>query len=175
MLVFASYIEPKEIQINDITRNNIGETVAVTGVIESIKESSSGSSCFLELNDGTGKINLIIFESTLVELKDAGNLREVVVIELGTNGPFDEETGQAMIDAIGKERRIYWINIYASNRDYEKDVNDVIKALADKNENVNVIDWNAEVTKNPDYVHDGFYLTDEGLDAMTKLINTTAR
>ena len=109
------------------------------------------------------------------ELKDAGNLREVVVIELGTNGPFDEETGQAMIDAIGKERRIYWINIYASNRDYEKDVNDVIKALADKNENVNVIDWNAEVTKNPDYVHDGFYLTDEGLDAMTKLINTTAR
>ena len=73
MLVFASYIEPKEIQINDITRNNIGETVAVTGVVESIKESSSGSSCFIELNDGTGKINLIIFESTLVELQDAGN------------------------------------------------------------------------------------------------------
>ena len=73
MLVFASYIEPKEIQIKDITRNNIGETVAVTGVVESIKESSSGSSCFIELNDGTGKINLIIFESTLVELQDAGN------------------------------------------------------------------------------------------------------
>lgn len=73
MLVFASYIEPKEIQIKDITRNNIGETVAVTGVVESIKESSSGSSCFIELNDGTGKINLIIFESILVELQDAGN------------------------------------------------------------------------------------------------------
>ena len=73
MLVFASYIEPKEIEIKDITRNNIGETVAVTGVVESIKESSSGSSCFIELNDGTGKINLIIFESTLVELQDAGN------------------------------------------------------------------------------------------------------
>ena len=73
MLVFASYIEPKEIQIKDITRNNIGETVAVTGVVESIKESSSGGSCFIELNDGTGKINLIIFESTLVELQDAGN------------------------------------------------------------------------------------------------------
>ena len=80
MLVFASYIEPKEIQIKDITRNNIGETVAVTGVIESIKESSSGSSCFMELNDGTGKINLIIFESTLVELKDAGNDHKVKVI-----------------------------------------------------------------------------------------------
>ena len=73
MLVFASYIEPKEIQIKDITRNNIGETVAVTGIVESIKTSSSGSSCFMALNDGTGKINLIIFESTLVELQDAGN------------------------------------------------------------------------------------------------------
>ena len=73
MLVFASYIEPKEIQIKDITRNNIGETVAVAGVVESIKESSSGSSCFIEMNDGTGKINIIIFESTLVELQDAGN------------------------------------------------------------------------------------------------------
>ena len=64
MLFFASYIEPKD---------NIGETVAVTGVIDSIKMSSSGKSCFLELNDGTGKINIIIFESTLVELQDAGN------------------------------------------------------------------------------------------------------
>lgn len=73
MLVFASWIEPKEVEIKDISRNNIGETVAVTGVVESIKESSSGGSCFVELNDGTGKINLIIFESTLAELQDAGN------------------------------------------------------------------------------------------------------
>lgn len=73
MLAFASYIEPKEITINEITRNNIGETVSVSGVVESVKLSSSGSSCFLELNDGTGKINVIVFESVLIELKDAGN------------------------------------------------------------------------------------------------------
>ena len=72
MLFFASYIEPKEIAINEITRNNIGETVSVTGVVDSVKKSSSGKSYFLEINDGTGKINLIIFESTLVELQDAG-------------------------------------------------------------------------------------------------------
>ena len=73
MLFFFFFFEPKEIVVNEITRNNIGETVAVTGVIDSIKMSSSGKSCFLELNDGTGKINVIIFESTLVELQDAGN------------------------------------------------------------------------------------------------------
>ncbi len=73
MLVFASSIEPKEIKISEITRNNIGETVSVTGIVESVKMSSSGSSCFIELNDGSGKINVIVFESTLTELKDAGN------------------------------------------------------------------------------------------------------
>ena len=73
MLAFASYIEPKEIAINEITRNNIGETVSVSGIVESVKLSSSGSSCFIEINDGTGKINVIVFESTLVELEDAGN------------------------------------------------------------------------------------------------------
>ncbi len=73
MLVFAGTIEPKEIPINEITRNNIGETVAVSGVIESFKYSSSGTTCFLTLNDGKAKINVIVFESTLAELEDAGN------------------------------------------------------------------------------------------------------
>ncbi len=73
MLVFAGTIEPKEIPINEITRNNIGETVAVSGVIESFKYSLSGTTCFLTLNDGKAKINVIVFESTLAELEDAGN------------------------------------------------------------------------------------------------------
>lgn len=73
MIVFAGTIEPKEIPINEITRNNIGETVAVSGVIESFKYSSSGTTCFLTLNDGKAKINVIVFESTLAEIEDAGN------------------------------------------------------------------------------------------------------
>ncbi|MBQ6231513.1 MAG: hypothetical protein IJJ74_10410 [Eubacterium sp.] len=109
------------------------------------------------------------------DLAEAGNLRDVVVIELGTNGPFEQETGQEFIDAIGKNKRIYWINIYASNRDYEQSVNETIQKLADANENVNVIDWNKAVKDNPDYVHDGFYLTEEGLEALAKLINTSAK
>lgn len=73
MIVFTGTIEPKEIPINEITRNNIGETVAVSGVIESFKYSSSGTTCFLTLNDGKAKINVIVFESTLAEIEDAGN------------------------------------------------------------------------------------------------------
>ena len=73
MLIFAGTIEPKEVSIDEITRNNIGETVAVTGVIESLKYSASGTTCFLTLNDGKAKINVIIFESTIAELEDAGS------------------------------------------------------------------------------------------------------
>jgi len=73
ILIFAQYIEPKEVSINEITRNNIGETVSVCGIVESVKMSSSGKSCFISINDGTGKINIIIFESVLVELQDVGN------------------------------------------------------------------------------------------------------
>lgn len=73
MLIFAGTIEPKEVKINEISRNNIGETVCVKGVIESFKYSSSGTTCFLSLNDGESKINIIIFESTLVEIKDSGS------------------------------------------------------------------------------------------------------
>lgn len=72
MLVFSSTIEPKIVPIKEITRNNIGETVSVSGVVDSIKYSSSGTTCFLTLNDGEAKINVIIFESTLAELNDAG-------------------------------------------------------------------------------------------------------
>lgn len=72
MIIFAGTIEPKEVLIKDISRNNIGETVEVTGVIDSIKHSSSGSSCFLVLNDGESKINIIVFESTLTEFEELG-------------------------------------------------------------------------------------------------------
>lgn len=72
MLIFAGSIEPKEVSINQISRNNIGENVAVTGVVDSFKYSSSGSTCFLTLNDGESKISVIIFESILVEFEDLG-------------------------------------------------------------------------------------------------------
>lgn len=72
MLIFSSYIEPKEIKINEISRDNIGEKIAITGIVESIKESSNSKSSFITLNDGTSKINIILFESTLTELKESG-------------------------------------------------------------------------------------------------------
>jgi DNA/RNA endonuclease YhcR with UshA esterase domain len=72
MIIFAGDIAPKEVRVEAIDRGMMDETVAISGVIESVKESSSGKSYFMTLNDGTGRITIMIFESTIVEFKEAG-------------------------------------------------------------------------------------------------------
>lgn len=72
MIVFAGDIAPKEVLVEDIDRGMIEENVAITGVIENVKESSSGKSYFLTLNDGTGQISIMVFESTITEFQEAG-------------------------------------------------------------------------------------------------------
>lgn len=72
MIVFAGDIAPKEAAIEDIDRGMIDENVAITGVVENIKESSSGKSYFMTLNDGTSRITIMIFESTIIEFQEAG-------------------------------------------------------------------------------------------------------
>jgi len=71
MLVFAGDISPKEVAIEDIDRGMVDEKVVITGVIESVKLSSSGKSYFLTLTDSTGKISVIVFESTIIEFQEA--------------------------------------------------------------------------------------------------------
>jgi DNA/RNA endonuclease YhcR with UshA esterase domain len=72
MIVFAGDISPKEVAIGDIDRGMVDEKVAINGVIESVKLSSSGKSYFLTLVDSTGKISIAIFESSIVEFQEAG-------------------------------------------------------------------------------------------------------
>ncbi|MDL2246886.1 RNA-binding protein [Methanobrevibacter sp. OttesenSCG-928-K11] len=73
LIIFSGFIEPKEVKISEIDRSMIEEEVVVTGIIENVDKSSSSNSYFLKINDGTGKITLMIFESTLVELEESGN------------------------------------------------------------------------------------------------------
>ena len=72
MIIFAGDISPKEVAIEDIDRGMIDEKIAIKGVIETVKKSSSGKSYFLTLNDGTGRITIMVFESTIVEFQEAG-------------------------------------------------------------------------------------------------------
>ena len=50
----------------------IDEEVSIECVVEDVQSSQSKSSYFLTINDGTGQMSLILFESQLANLEDNG-------------------------------------------------------------------------------------------------------
>ena len=70
LIIFTPTIEVNEIDIKDINRGMIDEEVKIEGVIQDISQSKSKSNYFLTINDGTGQIQLIIFETQTAELQE---------------------------------------------------------------------------------------------------------
>lgn len=69
LLIFTPTIEVKKVEIKDITRGMIDEEVCIDCVVTDISQSASKSSYFLTINDGTGQMMLIIFESQAAEIQ----------------------------------------------------------------------------------------------------------
>ncbi len=72
LIIFTPSIEVKKVEIQDINRGMIDEEVSVECVVEDVKASQSKSSYFLTINDGTGQMSLVIFESQLAQINDNG-------------------------------------------------------------------------------------------------------
>lgn len=69
LILFTPSIEVKKVKIEDINRGMIDEEVSIDCVVSNVKTSSSGSSYFLTINDGTGQMPLVIFESQLAQMQ----------------------------------------------------------------------------------------------------------
>ncbi|WP_407413377.1 OB-fold nucleic acid binding domain-containing protein [Methanobrevibacter sp.] len=69
LIIFTPTIEVKKVGIDEISRAMIDEKVSVQGVITDITQSSSKTSYFLKINDGSGQIPLIIFEKQVAEIQ----------------------------------------------------------------------------------------------------------
>ncbi|MBF5066216.1 acetyltransferase, partial [Salmonella enterica subsp. enterica serovar Istanbul] len=54
---------------------------------------------------------------------EKGVLANVVLIGLGTNGPFSDEQLAQMMQAIGPDRQVFWINVRVPTRAWQNDVN----------------------------------------------------
>ena len=104
-------------------------------------------------------------------LEEEGNLGGTVIIELGTNGPFREDEGQEIIDFLGENRSIYWINVNGEHLEWTQRVNDLIAVLAAKNVNVSKINWSAEAKEHPDWFYDdGIHLQKEGQEGYAEFL-----
>lgn len=105
------------------------------------------------------------------KLKKKGKLGEIVIISLGINGNFNEATGQALIDYLGKERTIYWVNAHGKDVSWQREVNRTIEKLAEKNDTVRVIDWDRTAEKHPDWFYqDGTHLNAKGQEGFARFI-----
>ncbi|BAW30851.1 MAG TPA: OB-fold nucleic acid binding domain-containing protein [Methanothermobacter sp.] len=68
MIISAGSITPREVKIKEINKGMIDEKVTITGFVEEIKQSKTGKASFITLNDGTGKITIVIFEELKNEM-----------------------------------------------------------------------------------------------------------
>lgn len=106
------------------------------------------------------------------ELDKNGSLGSTVIISLGTNGNFNESTGQELIDYLGPDRTIYWINAYGKKLAIQDDVNKTINKLANENDNVHVISWAKKAKKHSDWFYqDGIHLNKEGQKGFAKFVS----
>lgn len=69
LIMFTPSIEVKEVKIKDISRGMIDEEVSIDCVVSDVKSSKSGSSYFLTINDGTGQMPMVIFESQVSQMQ----------------------------------------------------------------------------------------------------------
>ena len=116
-------------------------------------------------------------------LEANGQLGGTVIIALGTNGPFAESEGQGIIDRLGPDRQIYWVTAFGTSLAWQEQSNSSIRALAEHNANVTLIDWAALASEHwdidwyplarshPDWLYsDGIHLQSAGQAAYAQLI-----
>jgi len=106
----------------------------------------------------------------ITQVRRDGPFGEVVVVHLGTNGPFNSTHFDTAMEALSNISRVYFVNASVPRR-YEGQVN---KALADgvkRWDNAYLIDWNSAADGHPEYfVKDGVHLTEEGIEAYSGMI-----
>ncbi|OTY21831.1 acetyltransferase [Bacillus mycoides] len=104
------------------------------------------------------------------QLKNEGNLGNYVIIALGTNGAFTTEQLVSLMELIGNERKMIFINTRVP-RPWESIVNERLKVTASKYPNVTLVDWYAASAGKRDYfAPDGVHLTNVGAEAYAALV-----
>lgn len=71
LIITTPTIEVKEVEIGQISRSMIDEEVAIKGVVENVQALSNGETYILTVNDGTGRIQVVIFQSEVVEIQES--------------------------------------------------------------------------------------------------------
>jgi peptidoglycan/LPS O-acetylase OafA/YrhL len=109
-------------------------------------------------------------EEIVQQKKSSGSLGEIVIIELGANGPLSDKKMAALIEQIGTERDVYMITTRVP-KPWQQEVNETIKSVAGDYKNVKVVDWFSFSESHHEYIgNDGVHLTLSGAEAYAKYL-----
>jgi peptidoglycan/LPS O-acetylase OafA/YrhL len=103
------------------------------------------------------------FVPTMATLRDNGVFGSVVVVHLGTNGPFSQETLDSMLSTVANVPVVLLVTAKA-DRGWVADNNARLRNVPATHPNVTVVDWEAISATCPDrcFYDDGIHLTQSG-------------
>ncbi|MGO1769383.1 MAG: acyltransferase family protein [Microbacterium sp.] len=109
-------------------------------------------------------------------LADSGQLREYVVIALGTNGPVETTPLDEMLEAIGPDRHLVLVTASAP-REWIPEVNETLTAFASAHpERVDLADWSHTADEDPGLLAgDRIHPSAEGGKKFTTLVAEAIR
>jgi peptidoglycan/LPS O-acetylase OafA/YrhL len=102
--------------------------------------------------------------------KDAGQLSDIVVVHMGTNGVITQGHMDAIMDVLKDRKRVVFVNLKVPRR-WEQGDNDVLASNVAKYPNAVLIDWHNIGGSHPEYFYeDGIHLRPDGARAYAELI-----
>jgi lysophospholipase L1-like esterase len=106
----------------------------------------------------------------LQKRRAAGQLGEIVVIHIGSNGAFNAEQFDEMMRSLASVRKVVFVNVKVS-RPWEQPNNDVLADGVQRYSNAILVDWHAMSASRPElFVEDGYHLQIEGQRIYADLI-----
>lgn len=111
-----------------------------------------------------GKVGrqMIQAQEVIDQLQSEGKLGDKIIIELGTNGPFNSDKLRNLLESLNDSKEIFLVNTRVP-RDWQDTVNKEIAAVANEFNHITVIDWySASEGKNNYFYQDGVHLNSEG-------------
>ena len=83
------------------------------------------------------------------DLKSKGIDGDIYILNVGTNGLCNEKCKEELLQTIGKDKYIFWVN--ATNPDYDT-FNTTLETVANKHDNVFIIDWRSYGLAHQEYL-----------------------
>ena len=104
------------------------------------------------------------------QLKDAGQLGQDVVVQLGTNGTVDPGDFDRMMTLLSDRKKVVIVNAKVP-RLWEQQVNDTLAAGVKKYKNAVLLDWHGYGSQHPEFFYDdGIHLRPEGATAYAQYV-----